>query len=244
MRNKTLRTSLLVVGGILLVTFVIWQLTKTFTSAESLSENDAIDIVEKMYSGKPTEVNKEGDVYKIKFENENSSIYEIDVHRKTGDISNLKRISQKQQDKTEKEIRDILAKEQAGEIKTLEKKIEQDEAYYYATVVEGTTESTYKLQAATGEIVDVVQNMEQPKKPAEQPPTTPDSPDENVQPITEQQAIELALKHVEGVVEDVEFEEEEGQYYYFIEMETAQGDEKTVQIHPISGDVISIFLED
>ncbi|WP_010676509.1 PepSY domain-containing protein [Bacillus timonensis] len=240
MRNKTLRNSLLAITGILIAAFVIWQLTKTYTSAEPLSESDAIDIVEKMYSGKNPEVSLEGDVYKITFENKQGN-YEIDVHRKTGDIINLTKISEKSQEKTEAEIREILAKEQAGEIKTIDKKIEQDEVYYYATVVEGETGSTYKLQAITGEIVDVVQNGKEPQNASEQVPSTPEPP---VQQISEQQAIELALQHVKGVVDEVELEEEEGQYSYFVEVETDQGEEKIVQVHAISGEVISIVLED
>lgn len=243
MRNRTLRNSLLAVGGILLAVFVIWQLTNTYTSAEPLSESDAIDLVEKMYSGENTQVSQEGDVYKIKFEID-SGVYKIDIHRKTGDITNLTKVSQEPQEKNEAEIREIITKQQAGEIKTIEKKVEQQQTYYYATVIEGDTETTYKLQARSGEIVDVVQNKKQPQNPPTTNPTTPKPPTETVQRITEQQAIELALQHVEGVVEDVEFEEENEQYYYFVEIETNQGEEKVVQIHPISGEVITIVLED
>ncbi|MEH7222766.1 PepSY domain-containing protein [Bacillus sp. JJ1566] len=240
MRKRTLRNSLFAVAGILIAAIIIWQLTKTFTSAEPLSESDAINLVEKMYSGKNTNASRKGDVYKIKFEID-SGIYEIDVHRKTGDISNLTKVSQEALEKTESEIRDILEKDQAGEIKTIEKKVEQEQTYYYATVIKGDTEATYKLQAKSGEIVDVVQNMKQPQNPTEPKSTTPNP---TVQQITEKQAIDLALQHVEGVVDEVEFEEENGQYYYFVEVETNQGEEKIVQIHPISGEVITIVLED
>lgn len=239
MRNRTLRNSLFAIGGILLAAIVIWQLTKSYTSAEPLSENDAIDLVENIYSGKKTEVSREGDVYKITFEID-SGIYEIDVHRKTGDIANLKQITQKPQEKTDAEIREILEKEQTGEIKTIEKKIEQDEAYYYATVIDGDTEIIYKLNAATGEIIDVVHN----KMPPKNPPQTPETPAGTVQRITEQQAIEIALTRVKGAIEEVELEEEAGQYYYFVEIETAEEEEITVQVHAISGEVISIVMDD
>ncbi|MEH7382931.1 PepSY domain-containing protein [Bacillus sp. JJ1533] len=248
MRKRTLRNSLIAAGGILLTAIVIWQLTKSYTSAEPLSESDAINLVEKMYNGKDTEVSQEGDVYQIKFKID-SGMYKIDVHRKTGDITNLTKLSQEPQEKTEDEIREIVSNEQTGEIKTIEKKMEQEQPYYYATVIKGDTESTYKLRANTGEIVDVVQNEKQPQTPPETNPATPKPtkpkpPIETVQRITEQQAIELAIKHVAGVVDDVEFEEEGGQYYYFVEIETNQGEEKIVQIHPISGEVITIVLED
>lgn len=249
MRKGTLRKSLLAVAGIVVATFVIWQLTKTFTSAEPLTENDAIDLVDKMYSGKNTEVSREGDIYKIKFEIE-SGIYEIDVNRKTGDVTNLTQISQEPKEKTEAEIRDILAKENAGEIKSIEKKDEKDKTYYYVIVTKGETESTYKLETATGKIVDVVEEKKQPQTPPETKPSTPEKPDtqeppsKTVQRISEQQAINLALKHVNGTVDDVELEEESGQLYYFIEIENAHEEEFTVQVHAISGEVKAIVSED
>lgn len=249
MKKGTLPKSLLAVAGILIATFVIWQLTKTFTSAEPLTEKDATRLVEKMYSGENTEVSREGDVYKIKFEIE-SGIYEIDVNRKSGDVTNLTQISHEPREKTETEIREILAKEKAGEIKTIEKKNEQDKAYYYATVTKGETEATYKLETKTGKIVDVVENKQQPQNPPETTPNTPDKPNtqeppiKTAQRITEQQAIELALKVVNGAVDDVELEEEAGQLYYFIEIEDAQEEEFTVQVHAISGEIKAIVSED
>nr|WP_304216086.1 PepSY domain-containing protein [Fredinandcohnia onubensis] len=243
MKKGTLPKSLLAVAGIIIATVVIWQLTKTFTSAESLSEKDATRLVEKMYSGENTEVSQEGDVYKIKFEIE-SGIYEIDVNRKTGDVTNLTQISQEPREKTQAEIRDILAKEKAGEIKTIEKKNEQDKAYYYATVTKGETEATYKLETTTGKIVDVVENKQQPQTPPETTPNTQEPPTKTAQRISEQQAIELALKVVSGVVDDVELEEEAGQLYYFIEIEDAGEEDFTVQVHAISGEVKAIVSED
>ena len=240
MRKTNLRTSFFAVGGVLLAAIVIWQLTKTYTTAEPLTESDAINLVETMYSGENAEVSSAGDIFKIKFKID-SGIYEIDVHRKTGDISNLKKLSQDTQEKTEAEVREIIAKEQPGEIKAIEKKAELEKNYYYVTVKAGDLETIYKLQASSGEIVDVVQNKLKPENPLE---TSPGPPVESVQPITEQQAIELALQRVEGVVEDVDFEEENGQYYYFVEVETSQEEEKIVQIHPISGEVITIVSED
>lgn len=244
MKKPTLRTGILAIVGILVATFIIWQLTKTFTSAEPLTENDAVDLVEKMYNGQNTEVSRDGDVYKIKFEIDKTGMYEIEVHQKTGDVTNLTQLSQEPREKTESEIRDILEKEQAGKIKTIEKKDEQEQTYYYATVIKGDTETTYKLETATGKIVDVVENKTQPQNPPETQPTTPEPPAKTTQRISEQQAIEIALQHVKGEVDDVDLEEEAGHLYYFIEIEDAQGEDYTVQVHSISGEVKSILSDD
>src|SRR5690606_23113522 len=246
MKKKTLRNSLFTVAGILIATIVIWQLTKTFTSAEPLTESDAINLVEKMYNGKNTEIQRIGDIYKIKFEID-SGVYEIDVSQKTGDVTNLTQISKKSQEKTESEIREIVANEEAGEIQTIEKKEEQDQSYYYVTAIKGDTEATYKLQTTTGKIVDVVERKQvadNPPEPSKQEPETPKTPTQTTQRISEQQAIEIALKVVPGEVDDVELEEEAGHLYYFIEIEDAQDEEYTVQVHSISGEVKSVYSED
>ncbi|WP_449537522.1 PepSY domain-containing protein [Ferdinandcohnia sp. Marseille-Q9671] len=247
MRNISLKKSIIGLGVILVATIIIWQMTKTLTSAEPLSEQEALDIVEKMYSGKNTEVSLDGDVYKIQFEIE-SGKYVIDVDRETGDVTNLTKISQEPREKTENEIRDILAKEQVGEIKTIEKKVEQDQAFFYATVQKDDVQATYKLRASTGDIVDVVQQANPIKEPpveTEQPAKeTPPPPKETANLITEEEAIQLALLKVKGTVDDVELEQEGGQSYYYVEIETAQEEDATVKVHAISGEVLTISWDD
>ncbi|MFT4412843.1 PepSY domain-containing protein [Fredinandcohnia humi] len=236
MRKSTL--TIVAVVGILIATLLIWQLTKTFTSAEPLSENEAGEIVEKMYNGKIGEIKLQGDLYKITFEL-NTGIYKIFVHRETGEVTNLSRIPQKNQSKelTEETLREIIKKQKSGEIKRIEKKEEQDQLFYYVTVQSAEKESTYKLHGATGEIVDVV-TKETPTDSPVTPPTT------KVR-ITEEEAKEIALQHSSGVIEEIELEEVNGQLYYFVDVENEQDEEEgTVQIHAISGEVISIVWDD
>lgn len=70
---------------------------------------------------------------------------------------------------------------------------------------------------------------------------------ESSQKITEKQAIEIALKKVKGEVEeidDVDFEIENGQPYYYIEIETTDDIEYEFQIHAITGEIRSIEIDD
>lgn len=67
------------------------------------------------------------------------------------------------------------------------------------------------------------------------------------QKITEREAIQIALKKVKGTVEeidDVDFEIENGQPYYYIEIETTNDIEYEFQIHAITGEIRSIEIDD
>lgn len=83
-------------------------------------------------------------------------------------------------------------------------------------------------------------------------PTDTEEPSEPQQPgsrLTEEQAVELALKEVSGTLEDVDFEDSEQGGFYLIEIEQpGQGDEDgqeaTVQIQAITGEVLSIVWDD
>lgn len=83
-------------------------------------------------------------------------------------------------------------------------------------------------------------------------PTEPEEPEEPQQPgsrLTEEQAVELALKEVSGTIEDIDFEDSEQGGFYLIEVEQpGQGDEDgqeaTVQIQAITGEILSIVWDD
>src|SRR5699024_7369914 len=62
--------------------------------------------------------------------------------------------------------------------------------------------------------------------------------------ISEKEAIQIALNTVKGEVDDVDLERSNGQLYYFIEVETTEDTEAEIQIHAITGEVISIEWDD
>lgn len=83
-------------------------------------------------------------------------------------------------------------------------------------------------------------------------PTEPEEPEEPQQPesrLSEEEAIELALKEVSGTIEDIDFEDSEQGGFYLIEVEQPgqsdeDGQEATVQIQAITGEILSIVWDD
>lgn len=84
-------------------------------------------------------------------------------------------------------------------------------------------------------------------KPDQVSPTQPNDQQHPTQPIfiSEEEAAKTALEHVNGEVDDVEIHIQDGQAYYLVEIETNdERDEATVQVHAITGEVMSITWDD
>lgn len=62
--------------------------------------------------------------------------------------------------------------------------------------------------------------------------------------ITEKEASALALAKVQGVVQDVEVEQSEGKWYYFVEIDTPNGREADIQLNAASGVIVSVTWDD
>ena len=82
--------------------------------------------------------------------------------------------------------------------------------------------------------------------PGETPGGAPEQPGGETPslPLTEQEAIKVALGQVFGKVEDVELRSAGGERYYLIEIETPQGREADIQVHAITGTVMSVTWDD
>lgn len=93
-----------------------------------------------------------------------------------------------------------------------------------------------------------------PGKPAETPapsetaqPSQSTPPKESPNPsvlLEEADAITIALAKVSGTLKEVELEQEGGKWYYFVELETKDGREATVQLHAGTGKVQSVTWDD
>src|SRR5699024_9209087 len=173
-------------------------------------------------------------------------------------------------DLTEEEANDIAKERFNGEI--LDTKLVDD--IYHMTIKPDTGEYELKIASKSGEMMDLVRTKEETpkkdlakndnkksndnnksneskksdeekaKKEAEKKEETQQEEEEPPKNITSEEAIQIALDTVYGEVDDVDLEDEDGQLYYFIEIETEDDLEAEIQIHAISGEVISIEWDD
>lgn len=101
-----------------------------------------------------------------------------------------------------------------------------------------TTLGQYRADVTeNGEIIQVTQlEAYKPPPPAEQKPEPPTQ-------LTQEEAIAIAQQNFNGVLEKIDFIQNDSGGCYLIELENEQ-DEAELEIHAITGDVLSIVYDD
>ena len=139
---------------------------------------------------------------------------------------------------SKKDIETRVAALYGGDVQTIEK-----------------SDSTYNVTFAVDDyIYEVVVNedyglFEQLTilQEGEEPPTQEDPLAPSVEELlTEQQVIDIAKKQARGIVDDVEFYTTNSGGYYIVEMENDDDDDDdvTLQIHAITGKILSVSFDD
>jgi uncharacterized membrane protein YkoI len=199
-----IRIKKFVFGAAIIVILAIgaWQLTKTFTSAEPLSEAEATSKAEELYKGKVVNVKNKSRAYEVTMELE-SGTYIVEMDRDTGEIGSVSRIKEK------------AAKEEEQE------------------TPQQPSENTKDSPG---------------KKPAKQEPKPQEeTPAQTVTFITKEEAARIAIKTINGEIddmEDIETEESGGVTYYLVDVEREEAEDGTVRINAITGEVTGVFYDD
>lgn len=131
-------------------------------------------------------------------------------------------------------------------------KLDQEGGLYNIEMVREDVLYSIKLSLSSGEVVsiDKTGNTQTPSEvpPAEEQPVPPQTNggDGNgtASTITEDEAVGIALQQVAGIVDDVELETEDAFPYYLVEIDTNDEREADIQIHAITGEVLSVSWED
>jgi len=232
--TKWKKTSVTAAAVIVLI-LMGYQLTKLVTFANPVSAEEASKLVKDRYNGNIVNISTQNNKYTITIELDTGT-YAVEVNRKTGDVESLIRTSQSnpanKKEKTEAEIIALVKQQKTGAIKKLEKKTENNGTFYYVNVQQGNEQTTYKIDAISGEIVS------SNKKTVTQPnlPTG--------QILTKEAAARIALQKVDGEVDDIDIEQSDGLTYFLVEIERKNAKDATIQINAISGEVMSITWED
>jgi len=202
---------------LLVVMFTVWQVSRMMTSAQPLTAEEATQKVQELYSGDIVSVKEGPDLYLITIVLDPGT-YEIEIDRESGEIASMTRTKE-----------GVASNE--GDQKE-------------PTIGEEQTENPTNTSQEKPSEQDSIEN------PSENQgiPSTEDNPNahpETPKQLTEKEAIEIALKQLNGEVEDVEFEESGGSTYYLVDIEReGEEAEATIQINAISGEVMSVIWDD
>ncbi|CEG26556.1 peptidase propeptide and ypeb domain-containing protein [Bacillus sp. B-jedd] len=216
-----------------LAALIGWFLFRPDSSAaEELSKEEAKKLVENRYGGSVSSMQEEKQIYYAKMEIQ-GHFYEVKVDGKTGKILAIEWIEKLPEDSpsrslSEEEIKKIILAKAPGELVSFEKATADGKPAYKGVVKDADQNtSTIIVNAETGAV------LSEDTKPANPP-----------RRITEHEAASIAQKEVQGEVDDIDLETENGQTFYLVEIQTVDDREATVQVHAITGAVMSVLWDE
>ncbi|WP_050181645.1 PepSY domain-containing protein [Domibacillus robiginosus] len=131
-----------------------------------------------------------------------------------------------------------LAEQYGG---TVKESTQSGKEFHYTIAVPEQGEYSMTVDSETGELMAVTRlKAEAAKKPEEQTSET----EENNGQLTPEEAEKIALTKVPGTVDDIEQGDEEEAGSYLVDINAQNGEEATVRINAISGEVLSISWDD
>ncbi|HWO97658.1 MAG TPA: PepSY domain-containing protein [Bacillus sp. (in: firmicutes)] len=236
------RKRLVIIGSILaigLFVFIGLQSWAPSLSAQTLTEEEAKKVAMDKYRGDIIKTTKTNDHYQVDMQLK-TGIYHIRIDAENGEVISITRESgskakeepplvetpQKETPKerlTEKEIEAQLSSQ--GHVESIEYVEEKETSYYKAVVSSNNGKRTLKLDPFTGAVID--------------------SSQEAASIITENEAIVIAEKHVNGTGDDAEFFHPDGETpYYIVDVELDDDREAEVQVDAYTRAVKSVIWED
>lgn len=243
--KKQIFIVLLAIIGIGVIGFLFWGKN---TSAEPLTEETAIRMVDERYGGEINNIQLINDEFHIDITLPTGK-YKLKIDRSNGGVLAMEQTEAAEVEKdelTEEQIREIIKEEESGKIEKVEKKVAEDEVLYKAKIETDKKNIDLVIDAITGDIVDRQEENKpsETNKPNETNKNETDINEKVDSILTEAQAIFIALDTVDperkGEVDDVDLETIDGQIYYFVEVEfdtDDDDDEAVVQINAITGEV-------
>ncbi|MDQ0245182.1 putative membrane protein YkoI [Bacillus fengqiuensis] len=236
------RKWLVIVGVVLVIglfVFIGLQWRAPSLSAQTLTEEEAKKVATDKYHGDIIKTTKTNDEYQVDMKLK-TGIYHIRIDAENGEVMSITRESdaktkeeppldetpQKETPKerlTEKEIEAQLSSQ--GHVDSIEYVEEKETSYYKAVVSSNNKKVTLKLDPFTGTVIDSIQ--------------------EAASIITENEAIVIAEKHVNGIGDDADFFHPDGQTpYYIVDVELDDDREAEVQVDAYTRAVKSVIWED
>ncbi|MBX4152137.1 PepSY domain-containing protein [Paenibacillus lautus] len=215
MRKKvSLLLGIVMLVAVMIIVNAVWSPFSRSTSAMSMDE-----VVEEVLSqypgGEITKTALDGGVYRLELQSATGT-YEMTVDARQGDI-----VSIEQRDKTA-----VKPDPEPGGPREPDQPTETDPDNPPSEPADnggkGAAEGAGDGESGNG-------------SGTSEPPATM---------ITKEYAIKLSLEKVPGTVEDVEYRESKSSRYYLVEIERADGREATIQVHAITGKIMTVTWDD
>ncbi|MFC7364306.1 MULTISPECIES: PepSY domain-containing protein [Bhargavaea] len=221
------------IGAAALIVIVV-AFIATRGGGEAMAADDVEQKLMNMYGGEVREIVRDGDLYRVTLERIDG-VFEAVVDSDGGAIISLE---------SKKSVEPIPEADMKAEITeqygsepsalTLEGNV------YKATVEDETRTTEAEYDAVTGEQIKESVKEKEPAEPQDQK----EAPKQSVR-ITPSEAAAIAVKEIPGEADDdIDFEETQDGGYYMVQVETADDREADIQIHAITGEILTIAWDD
>ncbi|SEI96372.1 Peptidase propeptide and YPEB domain-containing protein [Bhargavaea ginsengi] len=214
---------------------------------EAMAADDVEQKLLNMYGGEVQEIVQDGDLYRVTLERIDG-VFEAVVDSDGGAIISMEKTGSVDPI-PEDDMKAKIAEQYGAEPSAIALK----DNVYSATVEEETRTTEAEYDAVTGEqIKESVTEKEPAAPPAkeETPPAQEETPPAQEAPkpsvrLTPGEAANIALKEVAGDLDDdIDFEETQDGGYYIVQVETVDDREADIQIHAITGKILTVSWDD
>lgn len=204
---------------------------KLTSEEETVTKQEIQSRIEQMYGGSVSNLIRKNDRYIAQI-NRQDGLYEIVADTSKGDIISITLLekSAKQQlpIKTKEDIQSIVSSEYEGTIERMVLSSETEQPFYAVDIAKDETLITLTIDALTGSILD----SKKKQTTAEQAL------------ISKDQAMIKAKTQLTGEVQYITYEETSDGGYYLIEIESDDDREAVIQVHGVSGEILSVTWDD
>lgn len=225
--------------GIVLLFGIGYFVYYLLTPDEIMAESAIQTMIEERYSGIVVSLEESdggtGVTYEVEMHSAEGT-YLIEVDAQEGGVLSFEQIStdtefQEEQERVEQlsdeEISGIVQEQLSDEAEILDVQLDEDGSgllYYSVAVNHSGNRGTLEIDANSKEVLSYTEDQ--------------------VEQLTQQEAIEIALSEHAGVIDDIDLEQKNGRLVYEIEIENdATGVDADIIIDAYSGEVISVVLD-
>lgn len=227
---------------ILLVSFPVvliaagWVAVNAISGGDKQTEPELIAAMEARYNGEVMDIH-DRDPWVLELHNQHG-VYEITVDQDNGRMIGMAKLSQDSayepdEDTTGQlygfdEINRLVEEEFGSGVEILESRfMDEDPPYYELTIRNGDQTGELEMDALTGDIRLYTVRESEP-----------------IEPISREEAMQIALEAHPGEVDDVDLEEQDGRLVYEIDIENEETEvDAEIILDAYSGEILSIELD-
>ncbi|MDZ5783592.1 PepSY domain-containing protein [Marinococcus luteus] len=219
-------------AGLIVSALGAWRFSPYFTP--EMSPEEIEQAVQEQYQGDITSVEKQNGTYEVMTELDRGT-YQLQVDAEDGAVTGVTRVAGNStgdtEALTEEEARALAEEETDFSIEEISRETREGTAVYVVEFAEDEALEEITIDARSGDILE---------EKAEE-----DREERRQTVLSEQEAAAVAQEEVNGEVDDVDFEKSDaGEPFYYVELEQNDDDEATVQVHGITGEILSVTWDD